>query len=125
MTLDITKPVQTKVGTSVRILHKLDADTNYPLVVVLTLDGKEQVEYYTADGKYDRYCDDARDLMNVPEENVWFFNVYENEHSKVYKHRDEASARRGRTRDDGTHDGVGTVKAVFVEGKLVRAEIVE
>lgn len=80
-TIDWTKPVQTKTGRNVEIFTTM-AKGDYPVVGQI-----EQREGYgcmiytwTIDGKYfSEVTDDPLDLVNVPEKQHFYVNVYEDE----------------------------------------------
>lgn len=67
--IDLTKPVKTVDGRSVRILCTDLKHTLYPVAAaIMSSDGVETVEGYTAEGKYLRVGSSPHylDLVNVP-----------------------------------------------------------
>lgn len=75
--IDISKPVRTKSGLSVRIVSRLN--NGHPIAGVLTAaDGVQTAEQWTLDGfKIDASTPDPLDLENLPEPTKGFANVYE------------------------------------------------
>jgi hypothetical protein len=76
MTLDITKPVQTRDGRSVRILCT-DKKGEFPIVALVTDENdKEFIGSYSSGGRYfNQGCSD-NDLVNVPERVERWLNIY-------------------------------------------------
>lgn len=71
MTIDLTKPVQTRDGRKARILCTDMVNPHYPVAAVVTFaDGIEVARMYTRDGYFGRFVDSlsANDLVNVPPE---------------------------------------------------------
>lgn len=67
MTLDITKPVQTKDGRIVEILRSNINNPDYPVVGIVTDGSHQHVETYTADGFVIRNDSQSRsNLVNMP-----------------------------------------------------------
>ena len=77
MTLDLTKPIQTRDGRAVRILAS-DVKGTYPLVAAVTRrnTNREAVEAYTIEGRFLNNRENPLDLINLPppRESV-FFNL--------------------------------------------------
>lgn len=83
--LDLTKPVQTKNGSPVRILCT-DRVGERPVVgLIMSPDGGETGVSWTLEGrKGPYYGTDAYDLVNVPEEVTLWFNVYRRLNGEVW-----------------------------------------
>lgn len=78
MTVDWTKPIQTRDGRKARVLATDLGDDNYPIVVAVT-DGSDH-EYSatrTLDGRISIKSEfDDSDVINVTEEITFYLNVY-------------------------------------------------
>ena len=79
MTIDWTKPIQTRDGRSARLLCKdLKGARGYPVVVALLDErGYESLEHYTLGGQYLTGDDEENDhdLINLPERVERWFGV--------------------------------------------------
>lgn len=102
MTIDWSKPVQTRDGRKVRILC-MNAKTidNRPVCVLYDNDGSECAALYTREGKIPGFSSDM-DLVNVPEER--WVNLYHplrdgpqtnQRDAFVYPSKEEAEKRCG------------------------------
>ena len=123
MTVDFSKPVQTRDGRKARILCT-DADNPDGSVVALVEyakghphEGKEACVNYYPDGSYVRgYCyTSASDLVNVPERSSEFSNILYNGVSGVSM-PSVASCRSYRNQG-ATYAGV--LETVFEDGVVV------
>ena len=77
MSIDFTKPVQTKNGRKVRVLC---TDAREPYPVIALIEETKLTGCFTSDGRDTRGAESSWDLINVPEEvtvDVWV-NVYKN-----------------------------------------------
>lgn len=121
MTLDLTKPVQTRDGRKARIIatDRKSANPVVALVELVTERGEcEMTCSYTLDGSY--YTSGTvtkSDLVNVPEEKVWFYNVYEHR-SPMYPYRTAADAKEAMVGYGGA-----SLAVVFEDGKFKRVEV--
>src|SRR6478609_6396521 len=75
---DVTKPVQTRDGRKARIVCTNFKNGKYPIIALITLEdrGEEEIYRYTASGNY--YHEDVNngnDLINIPEEKVFYFAI--------------------------------------------------
>lgn len=72
MTLDLTKPVQTRDGRAARILATDILGTCPVAAAITTFEGDELIYAYTADGRFVSGPDPARsgDLINIPEPEI-------------------------------------------------------
>lgn len=93
MTLDLTKPVQTRGGMAVRILAT-DIKGDHPIAGVVTyLDGVETLENWAADGRWFNGQDEDT-VLDLVQADVWFegwINLYPaGRASMVYPSREQA-----------------------------------
>jgi hypothetical protein len=76
MTLDLTKPVQTRDGRPARIICT-DRVGNFPVVALVPRkDGIEHINVYTCDGRASLRCNAHSDLIPVPQRHMVWCNVY-------------------------------------------------
>lgn len=77
MTLDITKPVQTRDGKPARIVCT-DMKGTFPVVALVTQkSGNEVVNSYDSNGVYHTFSGKSdNDLVNIPERVERWLNVY-------------------------------------------------
>lgn len=119
MPVDLTKPVETKDGRKVRILATDLKRSDYPVVAAVMHDnGKESIEQYTADGHF--YASGSasdEDLVNVPEPQIIYANLYRAGLSE--SHADLEKARYNRV-----STSLGIMK-ITVTGRKISAEFVE
>jgi hypothetical protein len=117
MKIDITKPVRTRDGRSVRILCT-DKKGNYPIVGLVTNeDGSETVCSYRLDGVYYSAGESGCDLVNVPVRVERWLNIYHPSLShSVYPEycttRDIADSQAGPNR-------IGILHIVYEDDKVI------
>lgn len=93
MTIDFTKPVQTRDGQPVTILTTKREHALYPVVGMVN---DEEVLVFTAEGcLFDDGMEDDMDLVNVPVKQEFWINIYHNEHGgcpwvRPYQTKEEA-----------------------------------
>ncbi len=90
MSIDFTKPVQTRDGRKV-VIYCTDAPVAYP--VHGRVDGLEEPGTWTRDGRFiiDSENIDPLDLINAPEpKRVSWVNLYPDQHGDAYKTKAEA-----------------------------------
>lgn len=78
MTLDLTKPVQTRDGRKARILAT-DINCEWPIAAVIKMKGDsdhEIVKSYRIHGRIFDCCESFDDLVNAPERVSRWFNIY-------------------------------------------------
>jgi hypothetical protein len=113
MTFDPTKPFQTRDGRKARIICTDLKDSDGETIVALISfdDNHEEPGVYYADGRYYRHKESPDDLVNVPETESRWANVYTNG-SPGYASREIAdhAARSGR---------LAVVELRIIDGKLV------
>lgn len=118
MTLDLTKPVQTRDGRRARIIATDVKWPEYPIcAIVETGYGEERCEAFSLDGKFILHEECPTDLINVPEEAFAYFNLYED---FCCRHNSEAEAKLNFNASEQT--GV-TVRLVSIDGKFNRLEV--
>lgn len=110
MTLDLTKPIQTRDGRQAKFLHTVNnPDSDYPVFAVVTnSDGTEHVHGYTTAGAFFNGLPDDCDLVNLP--------VYQ--YKLVYKDGDVFPRELYTwfsSRENPTHHGGGTL---MLSGRL-------
>ena len=93
MTLDLTKPVQTRDGRKVRILCT-DMDGEYDSIVgiVMNTNESEQCESWRPDGHYYDTSETNSDLVNVPETRVVWVNMYPGNFHTLWPAKERADA---------------------------------
>jgi hypothetical protein len=77
--VDWSKPIQTRAGRKARLLGEIIGRDDPFAVAVMTEDGREDVLYYFASGKFYVNATCVNDIINAPERierDVWL-NVYE------------------------------------------------
>lgn len=79
--LDLTKPLQTRLGEKAELVYDgLTGD--WPLAVVVHLhSGKIAVRTYTREGVFHDDATSISNLVNVPETRTFWLNIYENRQS--------------------------------------------
>lgn len=100
MSIDFTKPVQTKNGRKVRVFC---TDRNDPYPVVVWFDDEKRTAFYTSEGRSFIGAESPFDLMNVPEEvtvDTWL-NFYDTHPG--YRTKEEAVRASGRDRRATLH----------------------
>jgi hypothetical protein len=110
MTLDLTKPIQTRDGRPARVLATdLNHSMGYSLTVAVgNRRGYEITEQYPPSGRFNPDEDRPYDLINVPEKSVTrFLNL-----GNAYSHLSSAKAE---------HDGTWDVLEVTTTGDTVTA----
>src|SRR5215467_3030252 len=76
MTFDPTKPVQTRSGLKVEILRSNVDNKKFPIVALVTIDGRQVAHTFGADGRWGvPYASNPMDLVNVPEKHVRWVNL--------------------------------------------------
>lgn len=74
---DWNKPFRTRDGGKAELLRKLNKHSLFQYVVLLTdKNGKEDVGHYTESGKLYASTDSPFDLINIPEKQKMWVNVY-------------------------------------------------
>ena len=104
--ININKPVQTRDGRNVRIIAT-DRKGDYPIVVLIE-ECESQILLYTKEGHHIINCKTETDLINVPEKQYLYINVY-----KHYKtlHNTQLEAES----EDCTHVAIGKMKVEIDE----------
>jgi hypothetical protein len=117
MTIDLTKPVQTRKGHKARIICTDRKHSHFPVIALVQISDDEATETYTIDGKWniDGACDS--DLINVPEEVVTFRNVYTNGAGFEYDTFEKALLI------DKQGSFIATLKITKIDGKIIKKEI--
>jgi hypothetical protein len=129
MTIDITKPVQTKDGRKARIICADMKFSTYQLVALISSEhGEEHAEYYTKEGAYWGDGEESsKDLVNVPEKTEEFV-LYRGDSFKAYSFPVSNYSLDGvRAYVDVYHTvspGDFIMKTTRVNGKAISAEIV-
>ena len=114
MTFDPNKPAQTRDGRKVRIICT-DSRGSYPIVALIEMDdGKEATGHYNADGT-SMYCSSAAQIINVPKNQIWWANVYDDCISRTFHSRQAAASSRG-------INALGLVSLTVENGKIVSFE---
>lgn len=81
MTLDLTKPVQTRDGKKARIVCTDAKGKTYKVIALVEIDGEEEAHSYTLDGWFrEEAAGGDLDLVNVPEATYRWMNVYKGNH---------------------------------------------
>lgn len=109
MTIDFTKPVQTKDGRKVRILC---TDAGHPYPIVGLVGDSKQLCAWLPSGMRSPRGPISLDLIQVPEENDHFFNVKE---YSLY----------GPCRFLTATPDEANLKLIFIDGKLTKAEVIK
>ena len=120
MTIDWTKPLQTRDGRKARVVATDIAtkDEYTHAALVMDEDGDESLETYTKEGLWwvSGGLQD-KDLVNAPEKRSVWINAYDNgKLGYEFSSREEADATN---KDIGRRTGI--LQVVFVDKKLVRA----
>ncbi|MDE2105110.1 MAG: hypothetical protein KGL39_48170 [Patescibacteria group bacterium] len=116
MTLDLTKPMQTRDGRKARLLAS-DLKSQFQLVFVITdKDGNEHVGERYADGRYSSGYDRPHDIINVPEPpkvHVEYRNCYQRGVLNYYGYpsRVEADKEAGPNR-------IACIRITWTEGQF-------
>ena len=79
MSIDWSKPLQTKDGRSARVICSNLVNELFPICCAVMEDGEEHAYTYSVDGRYLKYRSNDLDLVNpVPEPSLLtgFVNVY-------------------------------------------------
>lgn len=96
--VDLTKPVQTRAGNSVRILCTDAEDGNtYPVVTLVKVGGSEVVyRYNSVGGYYNSGGEDPNDLVNVPvkHQRTGWINCYKIS-GRLHATKEDADVLRG------------------------------
>ncbi len=93
MTLDPTKPVQTRDGRKARIIATDRNGSYYPIIaLVSSKNSKEEiiVSYRPNGSEVDGLSLRPLDLINVPEERELWVNVYNNTYSTTHPDQEQA-----------------------------------
>lgn len=92
---DLTKPVQTRDGNSVRILCTDVEDSDFPVVSLVKRGKSEALYRHTLKGSYYRSRPDPNDLVNVPvkHQRTGWINCYPATLC-IHQIKDDADAQR-------------------------------
>ncbi len=111
MTLDLTKPVQTRDGRPVRILAT-DLKGEYPIAGAVLFDNHEQVHTWTAEGVFVAgVTDDNFDLVNV--KRVAYVNMYDNPISAGFMYGTRVAADNA-----ASPDRTARIRVEFTPGQM-------
>lgn len=115
---DPSKPVQTRDGRKARILCTDRKSHNGEKIIALVDDGEgahETVLFYFYDGRYVKYREDHRDLMNVPDRKSTWENVYTESCGGYAYSSKEIAHERCHLRADL----IGFLERIYEDGKFV------
>ena len=93
MTLDVTKPVQTRDGRKARIICTDRAGSDFKFVALILNEGLESVYVADASGRVYTDTECRHDLMNVPEETKGWHLVFQNGATSFTAHKTLADAK--------------------------------
>lgn len=116
MSLDFTKPVQTRHGIPVEILR---AGVNHPEYQVVGIrkypDGSEAISTWTQEGKFNIFTkgQEALDLVQQPEEKTIWINIYSGEGCCGFAYHSLEAAERA-----SNNARTARVKVTFTEGQF-------
>lgn len=116
MTLDITRPVQTRDGRPVRIITWTEGTKEYPIVGVVEDDLGEVLYKWTSEGYFLKGCKayDDNDLINAPERRSLYVNI--NEKGFTTSHQSRKIA------DDYSFGRIGLIRVDLEDGAIVGFE---
>ncbi|HET8685549.1 MAG TPA: hypothetical protein VFM18_02655 [Methanosarcina sp.] len=122
MTINFTKPVQTRDGLPVRILCT-DRKDDYPIVGLVKYQSGEEVRTWTDSGSYSLDLTNRhKDLMNVPETKIYYMNVYWN---RVGVYNSSLEQAHSNINESAQSEYICTLKLTYENDVLVKKEIVE
>lgn len=90
---DPTKPVQTRDGRSARIIcfdRKCDNGNTIIALVNNRFNDDESITLYMSSGRMNHINDCESDLINIPEKQTGWLNIYSDNYCFVYNTKDEA-----------------------------------
>lgn len=115
MPFDPKKPIQFRSGPEqVRILAT-DLRDDRPIVIAVTVAGKETVGHRHADGRVQSGRDNVYDLVNVPKKHEVWINLYDTEEvffGCAYPTREQANANA-----NANINRTACVRVEFTEGE--------
>lgn len=122
-TFDPTKPVQTRDGRKARIICTDRKGTEYPIIALVEDEDGEEGDYaFSATGSYwDSGEEMVDDLINIPEREVLYANVYSDDESDtgisqcIWLRRNNAARYPDRL--------LGVIKVTQENGKIVSVEL--
>lgn len=124
---DPTKPVQQRNGRSATILRADLNNDHYPIAaMIVNGHGKEEVAQFNSEGRFfaDSTYENNMDLINIPEETVYYTNIYISQDGPFlgarFKNIEDCAINRSK------HDFTGQIlKTVSVDGVFKSSELIK